>query len=361
MKKYKNIFLDNRLNRLKLSLESDVLNLGAIKRQIDELASYKDVMQYDYYKDLIDPKRHGVKIPSEVPVPSCTFTLKRSIVVPRSGNFLIKYNPFFLASDDLLGVYRENVWVNNSYNYIAEPLSSFMHAGRVNNVPYEQYTNFAVADIGQGLPANVYSAYRLVSASINVFYQGPIEEAEGYLYGAPVSLVDQSLPGNYYTKNQPDIPYDPTGSVIYPFISRGGDFLSESTLRKQAYYAETNCLNGLQFNYFPLDNSFLEYVYFLKESEIITTDHRNGNLSNANWAASKKYYKSGFFWVIGAKGVPNFPCIRCDIESNFECLPAVEFMNYAPISVYPYSLSPKDMNEIITLAKDRCVNIIKRF
>lgn len=359
MKKYKNIFLDNKLKRLKLSLESDVLNLGAIKRQIDELATYRNVMQYDYYKDLIDPKRRGVKIPSEIPIPSCTFTLKKTIVIPYVGDTLIKYNPFFLASPDILGTYRKNIWAER-YNYFARPLTSFLYSMERNAIERQLYYAYISADIGQEIPENVYSAYRLVSASIRVSYQGPIEDAQGYLFGAPVLLNDQSIPGGYYSKNNPDMPYDPSAHP-YALVSRSGDFMKEEYLRKQPYYSETNCLNALQFNYFPPDNSFLEYVYFLKESEIIVGPGRSSTNWNPQWLTSTKYYKSGFFWVIGSRGLPRIRCIRCDIESNFECLPAAEFMNYAPVSVYPYSLSPKDMNEIITLAKDRCVNIIKRF
>lgn len=355
-----NLFFLNKIDVLKNLLNKDDLNLKRIQEEIEEVARFYDVEKYNYYLDLIDPNRFGAKIPTQVPLPSCTFTLKKNITLTTNeyGNILIKYNPFFLCDDRLYEVNYKSQYLT-TYNNLMDPSTFWTcDALGIRQPPYQDIeSNFMARPIGQSLPTGIYSQYRLVSASVKVSYQGALEDASGIIGGTPVFFKDMSVGARYCPTVSPT--YKPSGPK-YNVLSYGGEFFDLKRIINQPYYKEGTCLNQLYMTYFPVDNSFLEFVRFPTKKDVTQTNVRYNNYYNPNWIFNNtSCYRTGFFWLILIKGLPvNTSCVRCEIISNFECLPTEEFLNYAPISTFNYSLSKANIHEAISMAKEDPVQIL---
>ena len=62
--------------RLYQSINGEKMNFENIKNSVDALAQFNEKQEYNYLNNLLYPERcKGVKIPSPVPVPSCSFQL----------------------------------------------------------------------------------------------------------------------------------------------------------------------------------------------------------------------------------------------------------------------------------------------
>lgn len=356
---YNNLFFLNKIDILKNLLNKDNLNLKRIQDEVEEVARFYDVQKYNYLEDLLDPRRYGVKVPNQIPLPSCTFTFKKNITLATNskGAILIKYNPFFLCDTNIYEISFKNKYLNK-YNDIRFP-STFWTADKfMDTIDMPSLTtNFASRGIDMVLPTGIYSQYRLVSASIKVSYQGPLESASGTIGGTPVFFKDYSVGGRYSSTDQPEI--NPSGPS-YNVISGGGEFFDYKNIISQPYYKEGTCLNKLYMTYFPVDNTFFEFVRFPRKKDVMVTNYQYLNYYNPHWVyTSSSCYKTGFYWIIAIKELPpSSSCVRCELVSNFECLPTEEFLNYAPISNYYYALNKQDMTDVISRVKEDCVQIL---
>ena len=95
------------------AVNGERLNLEGITRAVDALTKYNSKSEFNYLNNLLMPEKcKGVKIPSPIPVPSCSFQLHNCVTLsPNSqGNLGVMFNPFFLAS---------NQWTNNSDNNVS--------------------------------------------------------------------------------------------------------------------------------------------------------------------------------------------------------------------------------------------------
>ena len=327
--------------KLKNMLNEDRLNLKKIDNQINEVNMFNKIKNFNYLEDLMYPNiRHGVKIPSHMPIPSCTFTLKNTFKIQTNGTgqMGIKYNPFCLIDESIKGYNFKNPHVQGRYVYAFEPFSSLWLTRNTTSDGNDLTSEWGPYGIGQVIPEGIYSKYRLVSASIQVRYIGPLEEAEGYFFGAVVPSVDYSFGSRYYGMDRPDQPYIPNPNQSYPMLSLGGRFLVDGGegIKHEPTYREGTCLTGLSMIYYPLDNSYLEYVNVIDRNSLQPTNKRYGSYANPYVEVKKDSYRGGFYWYIFSRDLPlNKWCILCDIVSNFECLPKAEFMNYAPVSIYP--------------------------
>ena len=111
------------------------------------------------------------------------------------------------------------------------------------------------------------------------------------------------------------------------------------------YHQENLTLEGMRELYFPIDNSFEEYVRVADNSNLNYVISNGG--SNITLSADQDYYKSGFNWLIYTLGAPaSSACLKIDIYCNFECLPNAEFLNYLPLSMSPYHISSYEKNQI---------------
>ena len=323
--------------RLYQAINGEKMDFSDIKNSVDALSKFNKKQEYNYLNNLLYPEKcKGVKIPSPVPVPSCSFQLHNCVTLQTnaSGNLGVVFNPFFLASNsnDNIGNYTyadENV---KSATFKPNYFSSFY----VNNAQdlngYSTNYNWRPINIGQQIPP-VYNQYRLVSASVVVRYIGRLDIASGVIGGAIV--FDESkeigcdgietVVGADDNVNRINFATRPTN------LDKYGNF----DLAMDSFYHQENlCIEGMRELYFPIDNSYEEYVKLLNPS-LITGIRKHGvNDAIPVLSADEDYLKNGFRYMIYVLGAPpSSSCFKCDIYCNFECLPNAEFLNYLPLTL----------------------------
>lgn len=313
-----------KLNNLKNSLEGPTINLNYIKQQIEDLSSFKKAQNYEYLNSLLCPeKSRGCKMPSQIPVPSCSFQLHNSITLTTNSTGYLAFlmNPCFLASETVID---SPVVVNGAvYN-----IKNFLTSAWLNNDNTLQGTaannNFVPINFFQTLP-DVYDQYRLVSASLVIRYIGRLDEVKGQIGGA--IFYDQvSTLGGMVLKAEEEEEAVNTGC---PYISKYGVF----DYALDAFYSQTNnTLEGIRMLYFPLDNSYEEYTKIMSPSVLAVEDKLIDTKVVLN--PDPTSYKGTFNWFFWASGCPEGKaCFKADIYCNFECLPNAKFLNYMPISI----------------------------
>ena len=344
------MILISKLGNLRNALSSDKLNLRSVKQQIADISAFDKTQNYDFLSNLLRPeKARGSKIPSQVPVPSCSFQLHNCVTLSTnaSGNCALILNPFFLAADNVIGT---NMVVGDNEFYCHKFLSSLFVNNDVTLTGTQSNSNWVPMDIGQVLPA-VYDQYRLVSACMVVKYIGRLDIACGVIGGAIIYDQNDTI-GGYVEPNTGS--YDPTQAgmaTISPTLDKYGNF---DLAMDSFYHQENMCIEGIRELYFPIDNSFEEYVKIMDNSVVGIVDGPNG--VPPIYSIQEDYYKSGFNWFFYALGCPpGVNCFKIDIYCNFECLPNAKYLNYMPVSLNPYIISPEDKKKMILLAQSKPV------
>lgn len=118
------------------------------------------------------------------------------------------------------------------------------------------------------------------------------------------------------------------------------------------YHQENMPLEGLKMLYFPLDNSYENYVQTDLTGKI--TNNNAGVQSNTNFIVKDSDdLKSGFNFLIYTLGAPpSTTCFKMDVYCNFECLPSAEFMNYMPVSPPEASITQEEkINAVRTISE----------
>ena len=345
------MILISKLGNLRNVLANEKLNLKSIKQQINEITAFDKSQNYDYLTNMLSPeKARGCKIPSQVPVPSCSFQLHNCVTIQTnaSGNCAFIFNPFFLASEEVIGLdlttiggpeyfvhkFLTSLWVNNDATLTGQSIND----------------HWVPVDIGQVLPA-VYDQYRLVSASVVVKYIGRLDIASGVIGGAIIYDENDTLGGMCQAKSGSN-PYNPSGNGINsktPDLTKFGNF----DLAMDSFYHQENlCIEGTRMLYFPLDNSFEEYVKVCDSSVLEV----KASGSDITYDMPQDYYKSGFNWFFYSLGAPvNSNCFKVDIYCNFECLPNAKYLNYMPITLNPYVISSEEKKRMNLIVQNRPV------
>jgi len=380
-----NIKIKNLLN----SLNAQKLDLRKIKYQMDLISEYQEKENYSYLEALLQPEKvKGVRIPSQIPVPSTTFQLKSQVIIKPNdkGCFVVCINPYFLADESfeyVTSVSGLNTYVsqgqtyNYYYRFYATNVSTFACNVRgeldgITPLPRDLDPNLLIQhlriwnmkDIGQILPTNIYDQYRLVSASLNVRYIGPLEEAKGIIGGSILydqhnspcfeEYVDSGL-GAMPPYNPP-----PPGTEGNPDATFYPQYENFDNLRDAFYHNESYCLEGLRMLYFPLDNSFEDFVKIFDGKHVSLERLYREFSGYARWKIPEDYYKGGFNWVVYGQGLPSTDSIRFEICCNFECLPTASFMNFCPIETRPYALTPIQKKQIYDEVKEQAVQKLNK-
>ena len=327
----------NYIGRLYQAVNGEKLNFDNIKNAVDALSQFNQKQQYNYLNNLLHPEKcKGVKIPSPVPVPSCSFQLHNCVTLRTnsSGNLGIIFNPFFLSTnsfeDKKLATQQDGIY----YTYTPRWLSSFY----VNNDPSltgaDSNDHFYPVNIGQCIPP-VYDQYRLVSASLVIKYIGRLDTVSGVIGGAVVFDENSEVSGDLKIDvRDPDgtIRDSITSLVHSPELSKYGNF----DLAMDSFYHQENlCLEGIRELYFPIDNSYEEYVKLFNTDLVDKFNFDYGRLDQGmRIYSTEDYLKSGFKYMIYVMGAPaNSACFKVDMYCNFECLPKAQFLNYLPLTL----------------------------
>lgn len=331
----------NYLGRLYKGMMGEAMDFETIGNAIDALQQYNSTSEYKYLENLLYPeKQKGIKIPSPIPVPSCSFQLHNSVTLSTNnlGNLCIVFNPFFLYNSNGLNTIKVNENEVQPNAAIATPtfLSSFFVNNSPNlagNAASVNTVDWVPINIGQGIP-NVYDQYRLVSGSIVVKYIGRLDSTSGVIGGAIVFDENRNIGWRgQITRNDAHMSGGGTGEWIKKYANF--DLAMDSF-----YHQENLCLEGIRELYFPIDNTFEEYMKTLS-TNYCTLNMNDANYMSCDLYADQDYYKSGFNQMIYVLGAPiNSACFKVDVYLNFECLPNAEFLNYMPITPNNICIDP---------------------
>ena len=342
------------LTRLYNTINNKNINLKALDNLINEIMKYKETRKNSYLRSLLYPEfEKGCKIPSPLPIPTCSFQLHNSINLTTNelGCLVLLYNPFFLYSNDLL---NKVVLMHNETEYKLQYASSLYFSNdedldgkEVSSIKWQ------LLNIGQNIP-NLYNQYRLVSSSIIIKYIGRMDITSGVIGGA-IIFEDAMYPGTVVKADNDNQLYHFGPSSVHSY----GNF----DLAIDSYYhQETNCVNGLRMVYFPVDNSYEEYSKFKnKLNDLGSTEYQsplNFDIprvsSEIKSFESHKYNKfQQMVYVLGAP--PNSECLKMDLYMNFEALPNASYLNYMPISPNNSTLSNEEKKNTIHVTQQNAI------
>ena len=328
--------------RLYQSINGEKMNFENIKNSVDALAQFNEKQEYNYLNNLLYPERcKGVKIPSPVPVPSCSFQLHNCVTLKTnsSGNLCMYFNPFFLAKQDNNPIKNYNLeytGMGNLDNFSAVPdyFSTFYVNESSTLNGHEENSFWHPIDIGQQIPP-IYNQYRLVSASIIVKYIGRLDIASGVIGGGVVFDETQEVGCKINLSGDINGLHEETyGTDVVNFLKKYGNF---DLIMDSFYHQENLCIEGMRGLYFPIDNSYEEYIKLLDPQEI-KYGFKINNLTSVkddlSILSNENYIKNGFGYMIYVLGAPpSSSCFKVDIYCNFECLPNAEFLNYLPLTL----------------------------
>ena len=337
--------------RLYEAINGEKLDFANIKNAVDALAKSNERQEFNYLNNLLYPEKcKGVKIPSPVPVPSCSFQLHNSTTISTNnrGNLALIFNPFFLANRTTPfnnGAGDDYVWQNGTNKYWVDYFTSMAINNDNTLTGYEPNERWKPLDIFQTIP-DVYSQYRLVSASIVVKYIGRLDIASGVIGGAIV--FDESpemIAAGHFTNN--GVPN--TWTAIPGNLAKYGNF----DLAMDSFYHQENlCIEGMRQLFFPVDNSYEEYVKLFKEN--LPTYSTEGPSNELKITTDSDYLKNGFRYMIYTLGAPpDSACFKVDIYCNFECLPNAEFLNYLPLSINVDSTTQEQKKEATLIIQQK--------
>ena len=385
----------NSLNELKTLMNDDPIPLNQVKFQIDRLMKTSGKVEYDYLNALLHPEtERGVKIPSQIPIPSTTFHLKASCDLKTNelGNLFGNLHPWFLADDSYKGQHVVWEWgVSNKQRQVhkeedekegqsqsikleekeedieeimskhlvprglgePEKLEQKLQEGYLvrgmttlfftnsedlnGTTQIDDFDNIGQIDINQCVPAGVYDSYRLVSASMRIIYTGPLDEAAGVIGGAIVLGDKKNSVGCQCQLNvyQPEAPtFDSQGY--------GFEYTVFNRLRYAPYFRENSILEGLRMLYFPLDNKSTEFCPLVGYGRTFAHECFAG----ANRPELASDFMRDFGWFFYVQGGPKRKSFRLELDCNFEVMPSAKLMNYMPLYISPEYIKPAIMKKI---------------
>ena len=289
-KQNNSVFIMSKLNQLKNSLDRDTINLEQLRREMKQISDLKEVEDYSYMKDLLDPfNRKGGKIPTDKPIPSCTFQIHNSITFRCNllGNDFFGLNPFFLASSDM---YAKEFYLGATKQYIGTSAGMYFISSTDDmDGKREGFLNAAPTSFNVCIP-NVYNKYRVVSAGLTLKYVGPLEAAQGVM-GGGIAYQKSNYVGVKYGDNMAYRTNSSTNPDLYKYTNF-------ENIRQCVYFQENSCLEGLKMIYFPLDNSFNEFKKVWDGGGIKKAEKTPDYGTNyAQVQISDDYFGNGFYWV----------------------------------------------------------------
>lgn len=352
------------LTRLYNTVNSKNINLEALDNIINELLKYKNQRTDSYLRALLYPEiEKGCKIPSTLPIPTCSFQLHNSINLKTNnkGNLFFLFNPFFIYSSTLKDqlVYTDDLRdppMNFFLNYASTLY--FCNDDLLNGrAPPADGLEFKLLNIGQGIP-DLYNQYRLVSASLIVKYIGRMDIASGVIGGS--IIFDENI--------KPGLNVDLKNKTSGDFF-RESSYGTRSAIEKYSdfdlaidsyYHQETNCVNGIRMVYFPVDNSYEEYSKTMTQlSDLVYTKDEglgSGDTFYANGPTFYAHKKNKFQQMVYVFGAPPISeCFKLDIYLNFETLPNATYLNYMPISPNNSTLSNEEKKNTISVTQQNAI------
>lgn len=342
----------SKLYNLKNALSGERINMSSVKRDIEELSTFNKVNNYSYLRNLMCPERaRGSKLPSQIPVPSCSFQMKNSLTLSTnaSGNVAFFMNPFFLANDTVIGT---ECTIPSGDVEGSRWFTDFASSAWLNNVDSLSGTsannNWVSVNLGQTLPP-VYDQYRVVSASLSVKYIGRLDAVQGEVGGA-IFCEDVNTFGGMNADAAAATPANTKTTR-----ARGlGKFAIFDYAEDAVYSKRNSTLDGVRLLYFPLDNTYEEFARVASGNDIEMDKDSTSDVQEWIQVGKKQNGFNWFFWCSG--GPVRSACFRLDICINFECLPSASFLNYIPVTISSCFLLPEEKKRAILYIQDHAID-----
>lgn len=137
-----------------------------------------------------------------------------------------------------------------------------------------------------------------------------------------------------------------------PNLDKFGNF----DLAMDSYYHQENItIEGIKQLYFPIDNSYEEYVKLATSDSLTSVNNTISNDAPPQFAITNEdVFRTGFNNFVYVLGAPaSSACFKVDIYCNFECLPNAKFLNYLPLSMGTFTLSNEEKKNAITIIQNK--------
>lgn len=353
----------NKVNDIYELLKNKNKNINELIEKIKELTGNDEKTLY--LKSLLYPEKYkGIKIPNDVPLPSCTFQLHTTKLISLSNTSvpIFIFNPFFLyEKGNCIEDYKDYLPPSYYYqNYGKEIYIDRFNPKFKNSFKYKYLTTMCAKtgdttyyplDFDQGVNG-LYSQYRLVSACIMLKYIGRLENVSGVLGGTILTNNFEYVGGNISV-------IDDNGGMEISLILPGLDEYSNyQNYLNTIYHKQVNPIDGIKLVYFPLDNTFEEYKEIIKPTNVIGNKDFTFLKLDHNYINNFRFYIYGLGLPNAINNIPNF---KLDIYCNFECLPNPELSDFLPLNIYNSNLNIKNKQDIINIIKNKCVMKLNDF
>lgn len=369
----------DKINEIK-ELYNNIQKKEDINEIINNIEKITDEESKDnnyYLNSLLYPEKYkNVKIPSEYPIPSCTYSFHDSYIFNVKRNFQLMVNPFFLYKDkmyngyygkyiDLNGdVYKGDSAPSKGKYYKVFYLSSVFSFDDTNvreggRETFPGSLQINTAGFRQLVP-DIYIRYRLVSACVIFKYMDKVEKAGGIIGGSIITEKTNYIGGS--------------GEVLIDGRSKQDMFIPKelakyydlNLVRKSIYNKEVNCLDGIKLVYFPIDNSYEEFVDIIDYDDVKDVgiyDAGPGQFDNRFLLDMKlnNNYSSGFYFYVYTEGATPDTKYKLDFYFNFECLPNLNKFNYLSVNTYNMNISSKEKQSIIKVIQGKSIDSINNF
>ena len=368
-----------KLNELYNSLDNKDRNIDEIINKIKNIIDYKNEDKIKYLNSLLNPEQYkDVKIPSAIPIPSCTYSFHRNFVIypDSTGRFRFIINPYFLYKNNINNMFSEE-YFNEDGNIVnkndistntgkycsiqwlsscSQFFNTYMHENFPGSLQIHSY------NLDQNIP-DIYLKYRLVSASIIIKYMDKVEKASGILGGTIIIDKTSNISGYCSMRDTGKRASEIIKQVIPTELCKYNDI---NIIRNSFYYKEEDCLDGLKLVYFPVDNSYEEFKDIIdmddiKNFRIYDAGYDDfGNIDNIEFNLNDNY-NSGFYFYFFCEGGVYRSKYKVDLYCNFECLPNLNKFNYLSYNTNNMNITNNEKQEIINIIQNKPINKIRDF
>lgn len=295
---YQAVGFDNAVGKSLIYLRDKLLdrhiNYNDLVKLAETLNKYVSLRQSKYLISLARPFQHrSARIPSLISAPSATFSLRvmSPLTTNASGNVAFILNPWYLGPSSL-------TWSG----------FSVCNGAALDGVT--SFNGFLAVNIGQNLPADFYTRYRVVSAGLRI-----------YVY--PSSNNDNGMLSVSVT-------YDPVTVVAVGGAPAGSPQFTVFSNTENGYFKQTTTIASREVQehcYVPLDESFSDY-------QPLNTP------------------RTGFAWTGYITGAaPSTSIARIETVINYEALVDNEYTDYLPSESPVQDTDPKMVFAVLNAVK----------
>ena len=160
--------------RLYQAIHGEKLDFEKIQNAVDALQQFNAKNEYTYLNNLLHPEKcKGVKIPSQIPIPSCSFQLHNCVTLKTnaSGNLAVVFNPYFLASN----VHPEWSFSTQQQTSSGDIFDHYFHTNYYSSLffnndialnGYSENSNWQAINIGQEIPPVLSTCFCIIGNKI---------------------------------------------------------------------------------------------------------------------------------------------------------------------------------------------------